>query len=164
MTEHQTFVRRGARRLLGLRAVATLLAATGAIALLCSGCGGSGRSTAAFCKTMNSEQHHILAQFHAETNGNQQGLAATLDGLGATVEAVSALQTYFAKLADVAPPSIEDQAKIVAKSYSQGLQDEASQASNPLGALMSGLMDSADSSSQLNDVNQFALRHCGHSV
>jgi hypothetical protein len=80
------------------------------------------------------------------------------------MEAMSALRTYFDKLADVAPSSIEDQAKIVAQSYNQALQDEANNAEDPLAALMSGLMNSAESSSQMDDMNEFALKNCGHSI
>jgi hypothetical protein len=106
-----------------------------------------------------------LWSLHATANADPgQGLGHALAGLGATFEVLSALRTYFDKLSDVAPPTIEDQAKIVAKSYDDQLHDEASQAGDPLGALMSGLLDGAEYSSQLNDMNQFALQHCGHSV
>jgi hypothetical protein len=114
---------------------------------------------------MRGEQQRILAQMHATANANpHQGLAHALDEIGASVEALSALRTYFDKLADVAPPVIEDQAKIVAKSYDQQMHDEAANATDPLAGLLTGLMDGAGYSSQLDDLNHFALEHCGHAV
>lgn len=133
------------------------------VAVLAAGCGGSDRSTAAFCNTMKSEQQSILAKFNATANSGQ-GLTKALNESGASAEAISALRTYFDKLADVAPPPIEDAAKIVAKSYDEAVQDEANNAGNPLAALMSGLMNSAASSSQTDEMNQFVVKRCGHSI
>lgn len=140
----------------------------GALAGCCtalSACGGSGRSTAAFCSTMLSQQKQILAQMNRTANANSgNGLAHAFDELGASVEGVSALSSYFDALAQVAPPAIEDDANTVAQSYKQELSDASDAASNPLGALGGALMTSMSSSYQMNAMNDFALKHCGHSI
>jgi hypothetical protein len=114
---------------------------------------------------MRSEQQTILAEFNATAHtGGSNGLANDLSELGASVQALGALRTYFDDLANVAPPQIENDAKIVAQSYDQEFNDASNVASNPLGSLAGALMQGLGSSSQTNAMNAFALKYCGRSV
>lgn len=114
---------------------------------------------------MQSEQQQILAEFHATAEaGGGSGLAHDLGELGASVQALGALRTYFDDLANVAPDPIEDDAKIVAQSYDQEFNDASNAASNPLGSLAGALMQGLGSSSQIDAMNEFALQYCGHSI
>lgn len=114
---------------------------------------------------MTSQQKSILAQFNATANEDpQDGLAHALDEMGASLQAVGALRTYFDELSDVAPSPIEVDAKIVAQSYDQEVSSMGDAASHPLAALLGALVNSATTSSQLDAMNQFAHQHCGRGV
>jgi hypothetical protein len=140
-----------------------IMATTGA--LLFAGCGGQTRSTAAFCSTLHSEKQRILAQFNATSQSGSSGqLVQALSGLGASLQALGELRTYFHKLADVAPDDIKDDADIVAKDWDQQVANAANEAAHPLSALAGALVNGATDSGQLNTLNQFALAHCHESV
>jgi hypothetical protein len=148
-----------------LRDTALAAVAFVVLALCLGGCGGTGRSTAAFCNTMRSEQQQILAQLNATAaGGGNSGLMHALAGLGASVQAIGALRTYFDELSDVAPPPIEDDAKIVAQAYDQQFSDMGSSLSHPFSSLFGALVNGMATSSQLDAMNQFALQQCGHSI
>jgi hypothetical protein len=136
-----------------------------AAALLLGGCGGPMRSAAAFCSTLHSEKQRILAEFNASANsGSSDQLVQVLSGLGASLQALGELRTYFHKLSDVAPDEIKDDAEIVAKDWDQQVADAANQAAHPLSALAGALINGATMSGQLNTLNQFALSHCHESI
>ena len=134
-------------------------------ALLLGGCGGQTRSAAAFCSTLHSEKRRILAEFNASSHsGSPDQLVQAVSGLGASLQALGELRTYFHKLSDVAPDEIKDDAEIVAKDWDQQVADAANEAAHPLSALAGALINGATTSGQLNTLNQFALTHCHESI
>lgn len=134
--------------------------------LLLSGCGGPTRSAAAFCSTLHSEKQAILGQFNASSSsgGSPNSLMGALSGLGASVQAISELRTYFHKLADVAPSPIEDDASIVAQSYDEQMNGMGQAMSNPIAGAFGALIQGATYSGQLDAMNRFALQNCHESV
>ena len=134
-----------------------------------AGCGGDGlpRSTAAFCTTLKSEQARILAQFHSTADAGAasgDGFAAALAGLGASLQALGELRTYFHKLAAVAPAEVQTEAQLVADSYDDQVQSAKDAISHPLEGLATSILGGVMISGQLNTLNQFALRECGQSI
>ena len=141
----------------------------GAVVLLTSltACSGSQRTTAAFCSTMKSEQSRILAQFNSSKDaaaGQNDAFANALMGVGATVQALGELRTYFHKLSAVAPKEIEEETKLVADWYDDQVKSAKGAISNPLGSLASSALDGIMISGPMNTVNKFALQNCGQSV
>lgn len=138
--------------------------------LLCAvlgvtGCGGQTRSVSAFCNTLHSEKQRILAQFNATSqSGSSDQLVRALAGVGASLQALGELRTYFHKLSDVAPDQIRDDAEIVAKDWDHQIDTAASAAAHPLSALAGALVTGVTTSGQLNSMNQFALTHCHESI
>lgn len=132
------------------------------------GCSSSPeRSTEAFCSTMKSEQARILAQFNATVDAGKasnDGMTQALMGLGASIQALGELRTYFHKLSDVAPEEIRTEAEIVAQGYDDQLKAAKDAVSDPLGALASTLFEGMMMSGQLDTLNQFAVRECGQSI
>src|SRR5947209_5783098 len=101
------------RRRLGTASLAIITAA-----FVFVGCGGQTRSPEAFCSALHSEKQRILAEFNATSHaGSNDQLARLLLGLGASLQALGELRTYFHKLADVAPDEIKDDAQIVANDW-----------------------------------------------
>ena len=144
----------------------------GAVLLLTSltsmnACSESQRTAAAFCSTMKSEQSRILAQFNSSKDaaaGQNDAFANALMGVGATVQALGELRTYFHKLSAVAPKEIEEQTKLVADWYDDQVKSSKGAISNPLGTLASSALDGIMISGPMNTVNKFALQNCGQSV
>lgn len=138
----------------------------GAVAIAgfsCVACvGGDERSVEAFCDTIESEQERILDQFDAAGgNAEVDSFESMLAGLGASVQAIGELRTYFEKLAKVAPPEIQTEVEIVAREYDQMLDDVADAVDNPLGALVSGVMSSVEISGPVNTIDEYAVDNCG---
>lgn len=134
-------------------------------ALLVGGCGGQTRSVAAFCSTLHSEKQRILAEFNSTAHSvSSDQLVQALSGLGASLQALGELRTYFHKLSDVAPDEIKAEAEIVAKDWDQQVADAANEAAHPLSALAGALINGATTSGQLNTLNQFALNNCHESI
>lgn len=131
-------------------------AAMAAATLLLAGCGGQTRSTAALCNTLHFETQRILAQFNASSHpGSNDQLVQALSGLGASLQALRELRTYFHKLSDVGPDEIKED---------QEVSNAANEAANPLSAFAGALASGAMDSGQLSTLNQFALTHCHESV
>jgi hypothetical protein len=134
------------------------------VGVLIAGCGQT-RSTSAFCGTLHSEKQRILAEFNATSQpGSADQLVRVLSGLGASLQALGELRTYFHKLADVAPDEIKDDAQIVAQDWDQQVQNAGNVAANPLANLAGAFINSMTTSGQLNTLNQFALTNCHESI
>ena len=144
----------------GWQHLLTTLVATAALIAGATACSG-GRSTEAFCDTLRSEKQRILAQFESTSQlGAGDEFAEALMGLGASAQAIGELQTYFRKLADVAPEEIRVEAEIVAENMGELVTGTELSLEGIAGSLMTGLSISG----QLNTINQFALENCGESV
>ena len=138
------------------------------VAVVPAGCGGeSTRSTEAFCATMRSEKARILDQFNStvaagENSGDE--FLGVISGLGASLQALGELRTYFAKLSKVAPAEIQTEVEIVADSFEKQLDAASKAVSDPLAALSEGLMSGLTTSGQLNTVDSFARENCGEGI
>ena len=116
---------------------------------------------------MRSEKARILDQFNStvaagEDSGDE--FLAVISGLGASIQALGELRTYFAKLSKEAPAEIQAEVEIVAESYEKQLDAASKAVSDPLAALSEGLMSGLTSSGQLNTVDSFARSNCGEGI
>lgn len=149
---------RTSRRVSSVAVVMTML-----IAASC----GTARSPEAFCDTLRSEKERILSQLESR----QDAAASSGDPLlemfvltGATFEAFGELRTYTRKLAEVAPEEIRVEAELVAEGVSAQLDAQTTAASDPLGALFSGLVGGLSYAGPLNSLNSYALNTCGEGI
>jgi hypothetical protein len=146
--------------------------ATVVIAVLTSSlvaCGSTGqlRSPAAFCSVLKSEQTRILNQLDATSSigaNSSDGFSEAVFGLGASLQALGELRTYFHKLSAVAPPEVETEAQLVAEWYDDQVKAAADIVNDPLGTIAGSLFSTLMISGQLNTLNTFALQECGQSV
>jgi hypothetical protein len=131
-------------------------------AVVLAGC-GDGRSEEAFCSTLHSEKERILDQLQgtaAAADASGDDFAKALMGLGASVQAIGELRTYFEKLAKVAPAEIQTEAEIVADKMSE-LTDAPELSLQGVASRMVGAMAI---SGQLNTLHRYAMQHCGEGV
>lgn len=135
-----------------------------AVLVYSGGCSRSERSAASFCRVLRSEKTRILQQFNATSRVGAGTSVSALAGLGASLQAIGELRTYFHKLAKVAPSEIETEADIVAKQYDQLLDSMSNISSNPLAGLAGSLLSSVSISGQLNSLDTFARKNCGESI
>lgn len=163
--------RDGGRELLAHRAqrpgpprgaiAAALLLAVGVI-VSCSN--GSERSVEAFCSTLRSEKARILDQFESASAPSGDGFADALSGLGASVQAMGELRTYFRKLERVAPDRIQTEVEIVAESIDRQFDAAKDAARDPLGAFGSALITGFTTSGQMQAVDRYARENCGEGI
>lgn len=145
------------------------MVATSLAAASLTGCGGGApeRSAAAFCQTMRSEKERILAQLE-ETSaaGAASGdeFLAALSGLGASIQALGELRTYFQKLAKVAPEDIRTEIEIVAESYDQQVDDAGDGVTKPLETAVGALFEGLATSGQVSAVDEYARANCGEGI
>ncbi|NND02619.1 MAG: hypothetical protein HKN91_07515 [Acidimicrobiia bacterium] len=146
-----------------------LMSVATASAVLMSSCGG-GRSVDAFCSTLENEQERILEQLETNQANAQdlsaQGndLAAAFTSLAGVGVALGDLATYFKSLSAVAPAEIQDDVEVVAEEYDKQLDDAGSAASNPLGAIGSGIVSGFKTAGPLQRVDSFARENCGQGI
>lgn len=115
--------------------------------------------------TLSSEKVPILDQLDANSNQDSEDpLVKGLSGIGASLQAVGELRTYFNKLSAAAPEEISEEAEIVAEQYDRQLDDAAGGASDPLGTTVSVIVGGVAVSGQLDALNSFALDNCGESI
>ena len=128
---------------------------------------GPERSAEAFCSTLRSEKERILGQLsdgQAAAEAQDDELVGMLTGLGASVQALGELRTYFGKLADVAPDEIRHEVEILEEEIGEQLDNAQNVADDPLGSLASAFVDSFSLSGQLSAVNDYAMDNCGESI
>jgi len=121
-----------------------------------SACSSSAPPTAAdFCRTLAQQKAQYLSTY---------GNPSTTDPLADLVEAVSAIGQWvpiFEALQQNSPPDIEPQVANIVDSLKQEQQEAGNMGSNVLGALVSGLMTSIESSGSWQQVSEYATEHCG---
>ena len=128
----------------------------------------AGRAVAeAFCEVLEDEQARILDQFDAAGGNNEiDSLESTLMGLGASVQALAELNTYFRNLPKVASSEIETEAELVADGYKKLLDDakESAASRDPLGGIVRGAFGSLQMSGPLNELGNYARDKCGRNI
>jgi len=125
-------------------------------ASLVSACSSSPPPTAAdFCHTLAQQKARYLSAY---------GHPSTTNPLADLVQAVSAIGQWvpiFEALQQNSPPDIEPQVANIVDSLKQEEQQAGSAGDNVLGALVSGLMTSIESSGSWQQVADYAAQHCG---
>jgi len=123
-------------------------------ACLVAACSSPPPTAADFCRTLAQQKAQYLS-----TYGNTSG-----NGLEDLVKAISAVGQWvpiFEALEQNSPPDIEPQVANIVDGLKQEQQEAGNAASNPLGALVSGLMTSIESSGSWQQVSNYAQAHCG---
>lgn len=135
-------------------AVLAVLAVVGVS--LVSACSASSTPTVAdFCRTLAQQKAKYLSAY---------GHPSTTDPLADLVNAVSAMGQWvpiFQALQQNSPPDIEPQVANIVDSLKQEQQEAGNLGSNVLGALVSSLMTSIESSGSWQQVSEYATEHCG---
>lgn len=146
--------------LVWLLVMAVMLGVTG---VACSD-DGSERSVEAFCSTMRSEKKRILTQLESTSGSSSDDLAGVLAGLGASVQAIGELRTYFRKLERVAPSEIQTEVEIVSQAMDDQLKAAEDAIDNPIASLGSALLTGLTTSGQLQSVDDYARSNCGAGI
>ncbi|MCU1371957.1 MAG: hypothetical protein JWO77_3151 [Ilumatobacteraceae bacterium] len=121
------------------------------------------RSVEAFCSTMKSEQKRILEQFESvsdEAKATGDEFAEMMLTAMGGVQAMGELQTYFAKLAKVAPAEIQTEAELVAEKIGESMKVPELSIEGIAGSMINGIALSGP----LNTLNAYAKKNCGQGI
>jgi hypothetical protein len=111
------------------------------------------RSVAAYCNVFYGQGSAIRSEY---SNVNAQ--SDPIGALGAIFSAPDQLANFFGQLENVAPMTIEPDVATI----HQAFQQEANElTSDPVEALLGGLVVGAATSGASNRVNQWTLQNCG---
>jgi hypothetical protein len=128
----------------------------GLAALVFSSCSStSDRSTAAYCTTFYQQGTQLRSQF---TDSNSQN---PLNQLVSLIGAPQQLATFFRNLAAVAPNSISSQVSAIQDAFQQEANNAGSDAADPLGGIVSGLVSSIETGPAFEAVNNWTDSNCG---
>ena len=136
----------------------TLVAASLLAAFTLAACSsGPSRTVASFCTRYYQLRHQYLAQYgHPSGNG--------LEDLANAFGAIGQWPIIFEGLDQVAPASIEPAVLAIADSLKQEASEAGDEASNPLGALASGLATSLESQGSWRAVSNYISVNCQPSI
>lgn len=121
------------------------------------------RSTEAFCSTMKAEQKRILDDLQATTDeakASGDDFTEVLMTLTASIQALGELDTYFRKLAKVAPEEIQTETELVSDKIGELLKVPDLSVEGIAGSLIAGI----ELNGPLTTINDFAVANCGRSV
>jgi hypothetical protein len=123
-----------------------------------SGCGGTTRSVASYCSYFYGEGTQLRNRFIKSSDANSQDPFAELSSVFADVpEAASFLH----QLSLRAPQEIAPDVQVLAQALENFAAQAGSGASDPLGALASGMVDGLETSGAEQRVNEYTLKNCG---
>ena len=135
----------------------SMLAAAVLGAGLVAGCSSAPSTAADFCRTLAQQKTQYLSAYgHPSGNG--------LEDLVQVISAVGQWVPIFQALQNSSPPAIEPQVANIVDSLKQEEQEAGNEASDPLGAIFSGLMTSLESSGSWQQVSNYATANCGPSA
>jgi hypothetical protein len=132
-----------------------MVAAAALVACLTAACSSSPPTAADFCRTLAQQKAQYLSTYGNMSDSN---------GLEDLVKAISAIGQWvpiFEALQQNSPPAIEPQVANIVSSLKQEEQEAASEASDPLGGLVAGLMTGLESSGSWQQVNNYINANCG---
>lgn len=135
----------------GLFALAAAIIGAG----LVTGCSSPPPTAADFCQTLAQQKAQYLSTYGNTSGGN------VLGDLVKVISAVGQWVPIFETLQRNSPPAIEPQVANIVDSLKEEQQEAANEASNPLGALVSGVMTSLESSGSWQQVNNYINANCG---
>ncbi len=131
-----------------------VLAAAVIGACLVTGCSSPPPTAADFCQTLAQQKAQYLSSY-----GNTSG-ANALDDLAKAISAVGQWVPIFETLQQNSPPAIEPQVANIVDTLKQEQQEAANETSDPLGALVSGLMTGLESSGSWQQVDTYINANC----
>jgi hypothetical protein len=132
-----------------------MLAAAVVGACLTTGCSSPPPTAADFCQTLAQQKAQYLSTYGNTSGGN------ALEDLVKVISAVGQWVPIFETLQQNSPPAIEPQVANIANSLKEEQQAAVNEASDPLGALVSGLMTSLESSGSWQQVDNYINANCG---
>ena len=130
-----------------------------AIAVLGAGlmtaCSSAPPTAADFCRTLAQQKAKYLSAYgHPSTTNGLEDLMDVISAVGQWVPIFETLQQN-------SPPDIEPQVANIVSSLKEEQQEAGNEGSDPLGALAAGLMTSLEASGSWQQVNNYAVQHCG---
>lgn len=133
-----------------------------ALASVLTGCGGSGRSTQAFCSAVHQGTAQLKAGAQqAVDESKQNALAGLVDAFGSVGE----FENFLDRLNKVAPPPIEDDMNTVDGDFHNAISNSGSAAAGLLLGDPTGvakiLFDELIHVNSYRHVDQFAAQNCG---
>lgn len=140
------------------RAVVALVGAT----LLLPAC-GAGRSTEAFCDTLEAQVVELRSKYTDRAgmlDSEGDPLAALLVGLGSLVEAQGDLVVMFDRLEGVAPDDIQPEVAAVRESLQRQLDAAGESVGDPLGGLGSSLVAGVSAMGSYAAVQNYISSNC----
>jgi hypothetical protein len=139
------------RSALPLLAVLTLASCSAALVA----CGGPTRSVAAYCTYLYGQGGQLRSRW--KRSASQDPLSA----LGSVFSAPGELAGFFHDLSERAPGDIAPDVQTLGAAFKRISEQEGAAASDPLGALASGLAEGLASTAAEQRFNEYSLRHCG---
>lgn len=129
-------------------------------------CSATERSVTAFCDTLQSEQDRLRQHYEAQFESADQGdpLLALFSALSLTASIQGDLVVYFDRLEASAPSSIQSDVEAVRDGFEDQAEAAREAATNPLGAMFSGLTSGLQMQGSLSRVDNFARTNCGLGV
>jgi len=136
------------------------------LTVLLSACGGTTRSVAAFCQTYHQQKSAYLTKYgglasQVSSESKTDPLAAVVGGIAGSFSAFGDIKVMFDRLDQVAPSDVEPDVDAVYKSLQQEESSLAAEASNPLGALFSGVITALTTSGSWQRVSNYISANCG---
>ena len=132
-----------------------VLAAAVVGACLVTGCSSPAPTAADFCQTLAQQKAQYLSSYGNISGGN------ALEDLAKAISAVGQWVPIFEALQQNSPPAIEPQVANIVDSLKQEQQQVANEGSDPLGALVGGLMTGLESSGSWQQVSNYISANCG---
>lgn len=123
-------------------------------ACLLASCSSPPPTAADFCRTLAQQKAQYLSAYGTPSGNGLEDLIKAISAIGQWVPIFEALRQN-------SPPEIEPQVANIVDSLKQEQQEAGSAASNPLSAIVSGLMTSLESSGSWEQVSNYATAHCG---
>lgn len=119
---------------------------------------GSGRSTEAFCDTLNEHKDRYLSSMEAAGGAMEDGDA--LAGLLGAASAIGDIAQMWSELAEVAPQEIQTDVEAIRDQWQKQDELAGDTVSDPLAGLASGLAGAFQIAGPMQRVDQFAIDNC----
>lgn len=125
-----------------------------------SGC-GTGRSTQAYCDTMQKHKERYVQAMADATKQMQKGdTAGVVGGLAESISALGDIQRMWDELAQVAPEDIRPDVESVRDASAKQLDGAVQAAKDPVSALGSALVSALINSGPMRRVDAYTRKNC----
>jgi len=138
-----------------------LLAVVVSISLSFSACGGSGKthSIEAVCTARTAALSKIKSQL--DSSSSNEGPGGFISGLSTLVSLPHSIAVMTGDMAAVAPEDIRPDLLAVQSSYQQATKDMGSLGTDPIGALVNGIVSGLAVSDSQQRVDEWLQKNCG---